>query len=89
MQHKIFVAGVGMTKFAKPDWSDPYTLMGVAAIRAVLEDSGLNYTAVHRAYAGYEYSDSTCGQNVTYKVGHAMLARVRGMRPCRFWVWKK
>lgn len=69
MSEKVIVAGVGMTKFAKPGQNDPYTDMGAAAVRAALEDAGLKYSDVQQAYAGYVYGDSTCGQNVLYKVG--------------------
>jgi acetyl-CoA acetyltransferase len=63
------VAGVGMTKFAKPGQNDPYTDMGAAAVRDALADAGLPYDAVQQAYAGYVYGDSTCGQAALYKVG--------------------
>lgn len=69
MSQKVIVAGVGMTKFAKPGQNDPYTEMGAQAIYAALKDAGLDYSAVQQAYAGYVYGDSTCGQNVIYKVG--------------------
>jgi acetyl-CoA acetyltransferase len=63
------VAGVGMTKFAKPGQNEPYTEMGAAAVRDALQDAGLPYDAVQQAYAGYVYGDSTCGQAALYKVG--------------------
>lgn len=69
MSEKVIVAGVGMTKFAKPGQNEPYTEMGAQAIQAALRDAGLDYDAVQQAYAGYVYGDSTCGQNVIYKVG--------------------
>lgn len=69
MSQKVIVAGVGMTKFAKPGQNDPYTEMGAQVIHAALKDAGLDYSAVQQAYAGYVYGDSTCGQNVIYKVG--------------------
>lgn len=69
MAEKVYVAGVGMTKFTKPGDNDPYTVMGAAAVRDALADAGLDYSAVQQAYAGYVYGDSTCGQNVLYKVG--------------------
>ncbi|MGI9483695.1 MAG: lipid-transfer protein [Hyphomicrobiales bacterium] len=69
MSNTVFVAGVGMTKFAKPGDSDPYTEMGAQAIIAALDDAGLGYNLIQQAYAGYVYGDSTCGQNVLYKVG--------------------
>lgn len=69
MSQKVIIAGVGMTKFAKPGQNDPYTEMGAHAIRAALKDAGLDFAAIQQAYAGYVYGDSTCGQNVIYKVG--------------------
>src|SRR5512143_3193635 len=69
MDSKVIVAGVGLVAFAKPDASAPYTVMGAAAVRAALEDAGLDYSEVQQAYAGYVYGDSTCGQRVLYDVG--------------------
>ncbi len=69
MDGTVIIAGVGMTKFAKPGANEPYPAMGAAAIRAALEDAGLGYDAVQQAYAGYVYGDSTCGQRVIYDVG--------------------
>ncbi|MDE4132540.1 lipid-transfer protein [Phaeobacter sp. QD34_3] len=69
MTAHVMVAGVGMTKFAKPGQNDPYTEMGAAAVRDALADAGLPYDAVQQAYAGYVYGDSTCGQAALYKVG--------------------
>ena len=69
MDSKVIVAGVGMVAFAKPGASAPYTVMGAAAVRAALEDAGLDYSEVQQAYAGYVYGDSTCGQRVLYDVG--------------------
>jgi acetyl-CoA acetyltransferase len=69
MDATAIIAGVGMTKFAKPGANEPYPAMGAAAIRAALEDAGLSYDAVQQAYAGYVYGDSTCGQRVIYDVG--------------------
>ncbi|MDE4303913.1 lipid-transfer protein [Phaeobacter gallaeciensis] len=69
MSAHVMVAGVGMTKFAKPGQNEPYTEMGAAAVRDALQDAGLPYDAVQQAYAGYVYGDSTCGQAALYKVG--------------------
>ncbi|MGR3760538.1 lipid-transfer protein [Roseobacteraceae bacterium NS-SX3] len=69
MSANVMVAGVGMTKFAKPGQSAPYTEMGAAAVRDALADAGLSYDAVQQAYAGYVYGDSTCGQAVLYQAG--------------------
>ncbi|MFV0301177.1 MAG: lipid-transfer protein [Paracoccus sp. (in: a-proteobacteria)] len=69
MNNQVVVAGVGMTKFAKPGASDTYDVMAAAAIRQALEDAGLSYGEVQQAYAGYVYGDSTCGQKAVYHVG--------------------
>jgi acetyl-CoA acetyltransferase len=68
-KHDVVVAGVGMTKFAKPGASDSYDVMATAAIRQALDDAGLGYDAVQQAYAGYVYGDSTSGQKAIYHVG--------------------
>lgn len=69
MTQTVHIAGVGMTKFAKPGDNEPYTEMGAKAVNAALADAGLSYGDIQQAYAGYVYGDSTCGQNVLYKVG--------------------
>lgn len=63
------VAGVGMVAFGKPGASENYDVMGEQAIREALSDSGLNFSNIEQAYAGYVYGDSTCGQKVIYRVG--------------------
>ncbi len=63
------IAGVGMVAFGKPGASDSYDVMGEQAIREALSDSGLSFSDIEQAYAGYVYGDSTCGQKVIYKVG--------------------
>ena len=65
----VVVAGVGMTKFAKPGQSNDYDVMAAAAIRQALADSGIDYADVEQAYAGYVYGDSTSGQKALYRVG--------------------
>lgn len=65
----VVVAGVGMTKFAKPGQSDDYDVMAAAAIKQALADSGINYADIEQAYAGYVYGDSTSGQKALYRVG--------------------
>jgi acetyl-CoA acetyltransferase len=70
MGEKVFVIGVGMTKFEKPgskDWD--YPDMGEEAARKALDDSGIDYGLVEQAAIGYCYGDSTAGQRALYKVG--------------------
>lgn len=66
---KTIVAGVGMTKFAKPGASETYDVMAEDAIRQALKDAGIGFEDIQQAYAGYVYGDSTCGQKAIYRVG--------------------
>jgi len=67
---RVFVVGVGMTKFEKPggrDWD--YPDMAEEAIKQALEDSNVKYTEVEQVCVGYVYGDSTCGQRAVYSMG--------------------
>jgi acetyl-CoA acetyltransferase len=68
-KHQAIVAGVGMIPFAKPGASDTYDVMGAVAIKAALQDAGLDFAALQQAYAGYVYGDSTSGQKAVYRAG--------------------
>lgn len=65
----VHVVGVGMIPFTKPGASDPYTVMGMRAAQAALDDAGVDYQEVQQAYVGYVYGDSTAGQAAIYGVG--------------------
>ncbi|HYC24035.1 MAG TPA: lipid-transfer protein [Candidatus Bathyarchaeia archaeon] len=70
MSRKVFVVGVGMTKFEKPfskDWD--YPDMALEAGTKALADAGIPYDAVEQAAVGYCYGDSTCGQRAIYGLG--------------------
>ncbi len=70
MGRKVFVVGVGMTKFEKPgarDWD--YPQMAKEAGTKALEDAGIPYGAVEQAAVGYCYGDSTCGERAIYEIG--------------------
>jgi sterol carrier protein 2 len=70
MGRKVFVVGVGMTKFEKPfskDWD--YPDMALEAGTKALTDAGIPYGAVEQAAVGYCYGDSTCGQRAIYGLG--------------------
>ena len=70
MARKVFVIGVGMTKFEKPgsrSWD--YPDMAKEAGEKALADAGIPYTAVEQAAVGYCYGDSTCGQRAVYQLG--------------------
>ncbi|KAH3831788.1 sterol carrier protein 2-like [Dreissena polymorpha] len=71
MDRKVFVVGVGMTKFEKPGSREDfdYPDMAKEAGMKALEDAGLSYDAVEQACVGYVYGDSTCGQRAVYQLG--------------------
>lgn len=70
MGRKVFIAGVGMTKFEKPgrrEWD--YPDMAYEAGTKALEDAGIAYNKIEQAFVGYCYGDSTCGQRAVYQLG--------------------
>jgi acetyl-CoA acyltransferase len=70
MSRAVYVAGVGMTKFEKPqsrDWD--YPDMAKEAIGKALEDARIPYEEVEQACVGYVYGESTCGQRAVYQFG--------------------
>lgn len=82
MANKVFVIGVGMTKFEKPGRFGCTALLtrdrredvdypdfAREAGLAALKDAGVSYEAVEQAYVGYVYGDSTCGQRAVYELG--------------------
>ncbi|CAD8055575.1 unnamed protein product [Paramecium sonneborni] len=68
---RVFVIGVGMTKFINPGKDDnpDYPIMAAQATRRALHDSSLTFKDVKMAAVGYVYGDSTCGQRAVYEVG--------------------
>lgn len=69
MTDRVIVAGVGMTAFATPGKSRPYTDLVADAVTEALGDAGVEYGKIGRAYAGYVYGDSTSGQRALYALG--------------------
>ena len=70
MGNKVFVVGVGMTKFEKPgsrEWD--YPDMAKEAGEKALADAGIRYDQVEQATVGYCYGDSTAGQRAIYGLG--------------------
>src|SRR5438093_114471 len=70
MSRKVYVIGVGMTKFEKPGskaWD--YPDMAKEAGMKALEDAGIPYSEVEQAVVGYVYGESTCGQRAVYQLG--------------------
>lgn len=69
MSRDVYVIGVGMTAFKTPKQSGAYTDMGAEATRTVLQDAGITYDDVDRAYVGYLFGDTCAGQRALYEVG--------------------
>ncbi len=80
MTNKVYVVGVGMTKFEKPgrrqvteadgttrawDYPDMARESGTNA----LADAGIDYREIQQAYVGYVYGESTSGQRAVYELG--------------------
>lgn len=69
--NKVFVVGVGMTKFEKPgsrvgwDYPDMARESGTKA----LTDAGVDYRQIEQGFVGYVAGDSTCGQRALYELG--------------------
>ncbi|KAH8357062.1 hypothetical protein KR200_009488 [Drosophila serrata] len=68
---RVYVIGVGMTKFEKPGRRADvcYPDFAKEAITKALQDAGIKFEEVQQAVAGYVYGDSTCGQRAIYEVG--------------------
>ncbi|EDV31566.1 uncharacterized protein Dana_GF14486 [Drosophila ananassae] len=68
---RVYVIGVGMTKFEKPGRRADvcYPDFAKEAITKALSDAGIKFEEVQQAVAGYVYGDSTCGQRAIYEVG--------------------
>jgi len=69
--NKVYVVGVGMTKFEKPgrrvgwDYPDMVRESGTNA----LQDASIDYREVEQGYVGYVYGESTSGQRAIYELG--------------------
>ena len=69
--NRVFVVGVGMTKFEKPGRREgwDYPQMAQESGSKALTDAGIDYTEVEQGYVGYVAGDSTCGQRALYELG--------------------
>jgi sterol carrier protein 2 len=70
MGRKVYVVGVGMTKFEKPgsrEWD--YPDMAQEAGSRALADAGISFDRIEQACVGYCYGDSTCGERAVYTLG--------------------
>jgi sterol carrier protein 2 len=70
MGRKVYVVGVGMTKFEKPGskaWD--YPDMAQEAGTKALADARIAYGEIEQVAVGYCYGDSTCGERAAYTLG--------------------
>ena len=69
--NRVFVVGVGMTKFEKPgrreNWD--YPDMARESGTKALADAGIEFDQVEEAYVGYVYGDSAAGERAIYELG--------------------
>ncbi|MBL1081010.1 Nonspecific lipid-transfer protein [Streptomyces actinomycinicus] len=67
---KAYVAGVGMTRFEKPETREwQYWDMVREAGGAALADAGITYSDVEQVPIGYCFQPSTAGQRAVYELG--------------------
>uniref|UniRef100_A0A1Y1MQH7 Thiolase N-terminal domain-containing protein n=1 Tax=Photinus pyralis TaxID=7054 RepID=A0A1Y1MQH7_PHOPY len=66
---RVFVVGVGMSKFVKPGTGGDYPDYAKEALCNALKDANVTIEQIQRAYVGYVYGDSCCGQRVIYESG--------------------
>ncbi|WP_183092761.1 lipid-transfer protein [Nocardioides stalactiti] len=71
MSNRVFVIGVGMTKFEKPGRREgwDYPQMAKEAGTKALVDAGVDYAAIQQAYVGYVYGESCSGHRAAYELG--------------------
>lgn len=69
--NRVFVIGVGMTKFEKPGRRDgwDYPEMAKESGTKALHDAGIEFDDVDEAYAGFVYGDSSSGERAIYELG--------------------
>jgi len=83
MSERVFVIGVGMTKFEKPgskEWD--YPDMGREAGQKALADAGIDYSLIEEAFMAYCYGDSTTGQRALYELGLSGIPAINVNNNC-------
>ncbi|KAI1712543.1 SCP-2 sterol transfer family domain-containing protein [Ditylenchus destructor] len=67
---KVYIVGVGMTKFSKPQSTGlDYPDLVKEAVTEALDDAKLKYENIQQATASYMYGGSCCGQRALYEIG--------------------
>ncbi|MPY80151.1 MAG: lipid-transfer protein [Actinophytocola sp.] len=84
MANRVYVVGVGMTKFDKPGSREDgdYPQLAKEAGTKALDDAGVSYGAVEQAYVGYVYGESTSGQRAVYELGMSGIPVVNVNNNC-------
>src|SRR3978361_1689348 len=69
--NRVFVVGVGMTKFEKPGRREgwDYPQMAKESGTKALADAGIEVDEIEEAYVGYVYGESTAGERAVYELG--------------------
>src|ERR1700710_1297798 len=70
-KNRVFVIGVGMTKFEKPGSREgwDYPAMAKESGTKALEDAGIAFDLIEQAHVGFMYGESTSGQRALYELG--------------------
>ncbi|KAK2813888.1 hypothetical protein FQN50_000289 [Emmonsiellopsis sp. PD_5] len=79
---RVYVMGVGMSPFLKPNPKRDYPQLGLEAGTKALLDAGITYDEVDQGYACYAYGDSTSGQRVFYQFGMTGIPIVNVNNAC-------
>ncbi|KAF7720973.1 sterol carrier protein 2 [Apophysomyces ossiformis] len=79
---KVYVVGVGMSKFIKPRGEVDYPEFGLEAAVKALRDANITYDEVQFAACGYVYGDSTAGQRVLYQLGMTQIPIINVNNNC-------
>ncbi|ORY91059.1 thiolase-like protein [Syncephalastrum racemosum] len=82
LSRKVYVVGVGMSKFIKPRGEVDYPEFGLEAAVKALNDAGVSYDKVEYAAVGYVYGDSTSGQRVLYQLGMTQIPIINVNNNC-------
>lgn len=69
MKRKVFVIGVGVTDFTRPDSGRDYLVYGKEAVVAALNDARITYKDIEQAMCSCMLGDTMYGQRVLYQMG--------------------
>lgn len=69
--NRVYVIGVGMTKFEKPGAREgwDYPAMAKESGTKALQDAGIAFDQIEQAHVGFMYGESTSGQRAVYELG--------------------